>query len=44
MALKDAEKVTELKPDFVKGWTRKGAALHGQGDLGKLICVTYQDP
>lgn len=32
-ALKDAEKVTEIKPDWSKGWGRKGAALHGQGDL-----------
>ena len=32
-ALKDAEKVTEIKPDWAKGWGRKGAALHGKGDL-----------
>ena len=32
-ALEDANKTTELKPDWVKGWGRKGAALHGQGDL-----------
>lgn len=32
-ALKDAEKTTELKPDWAKGWGRKGAALHGKGDL-----------
>lgn len=32
-ALEDAEKVTEIKPDWPKGWGRKGAALHGQGDL-----------
>lgn len=32
-ALKDAEKTTELKPDWPKGWGRKGAALHGKGDL-----------
>ncbi|KAL2675366.1 hypothetical protein Neosp_011550 [[Neocosmospora] mangrovei] len=32
-ALKDAEKTTEIKPDWAKGWGRKGAALHGQGDL-----------
>ncbi|KAM0217828.1 hypothetical protein ACHAQD_003967 [Fusarium lateritium] len=32
-ALKDAEKTTEIKPDWPKGWGRKGAALHGQGDL-----------
>lgn len=35
-ALDDANKVTELKPDWAKGWTRKGAALHGQGNLGGL--------
>ncbi|KAF4968984.1 hypothetical protein FZEAL_10312 [Fusarium zealandicum] len=32
-ALKDAEKTTEIKPDWAKGYGRKGAALHGQGDL-----------
>lgn len=32
-ALKDAEKTTELKPDWAKGWGRKGAAMHGLGDL-----------
>ncbi|KAI0020780.1 hypothetical protein F4780DRAFT_770559 [Xylariomycetidae sp. FL0641] len=32
-ALKDAEKVTEIKPDWPRGWGRKGAALHGKGDL-----------
>ncbi|KAK2756934.1 Hsp90 cochaperone [Arachnomyces sp. PD_36] len=32
-ALEDASKTTDLKPDWVKGWGRKGAALHGQGDL-----------
>ena len=32
-ALKDAEKTTEIKPDWPKGWGRKGAALHGSGDL-----------
>ncbi|KAK9770499.1 putative STI1 domain-containing protein [Seiridium cardinale] len=32
-ALKDAEKTTEVKPDWPRGWGRKGAALHGQGDL-----------
>lgn len=32
-ALSDAEKVTEIKPDWSKGWGRKGAALHGTGDL-----------
>ncbi|KAI9659047.1 MAG: Hsp90 cochaperone [Bathelium mastoideum] len=32
-ALEDASKTTELKPDWGKGWGRKGAALHGKGDL-----------
>lgn len=32
-ALEDAVKTTELKPDWGKGFSRKGAALHGQGDL-----------
>ena len=33
-ALEDANKVTEIKPDWSKGWGRKGTALHGEGDLG----------
>jgi len=32
-ALSDAEKTTELKPDWPKGWGRKGSALYGKGDL-----------
>lgn len=32
-ALEDANKCTELKPDWAKGWTRKGAAEHGVGNL-----------
>ncbi|PNS15631.1 Heat shock protein sti1 [Sphaceloma murrayae] len=32
-ALEDASKTTEIKPDWSKGWGRKGAALHGTGDL-----------
>lgn len=32
-ALEDANKTTELKPDWAKGWGRKGAALHGTQDL-----------
>jgi len=32
-ALNDANKTTEIKPDWAKGWGRKGAALHGKGDL-----------
>ncbi len=33
-ALEDANKTTEIKPDWAKGWGRKGSALHGTGDLG----------
>ncbi|KAI4216537.1 MAG: hypothetical protein LQ351_001026 [Letrouitia transgressa] len=32
-AFEDANKTTEIKPDWAKGWGRKGAALHGKGDL-----------
>jgi stress-induced-phosphoprotein 1 len=32
-ALEDANKVVEIKPDWAKGWGRKGAAMHGLGDL-----------
>jgi stress-induced-phosphoprotein 1 len=32
-ALKDGEKCIEVKPDFAKGYTRKGAALFGLGKL-----------
>jgi len=34
-ALDDATKTTEIKPDWAKGWGRKGAALHGMGNLGE---------
>lgn len=27
--------MTEIKPDWPKGWSRKGAAAHGLGDLLK---------
>ena len=33
-ALEDANKTTEIKPNWAKGWSRKGSALHGTGDLG----------
>lgn len=36
-ALEDANKVTELKPDWAKGWSRKGAALHGKKDYDGAI-------
>ncbi|PLB37666.1 Hsp90 cochaperone STI1 [Aspergillus candidus] len=32
-ALEDANKATEIKPDWSKGWARKGAAFRGLGDL-----------
>lgn len=32
-ALDDAEKTTEIKADWAKGWGRKGTAYHGLGDL-----------
>ncbi|KAE8357803.1 hypothetical protein BDV27DRAFT_78697 [Aspergillus caelatus] len=32
-ALEDANKATEIKPDWSKGWQRKGAAYRGLGDL-----------
>ncbi|GAB7359883.1 hypothetical protein MBLNU230_g7411t1 [Neophaeotheca triangularis] len=36
-ALDDATKTTEIKPDWAKGWGRKGAALHGTGDLVNAV-------
>ena len=35
-ALDDAEKTIEIKPEWAKGWGRKGSALHGLGMLGKV--------
>ncbi|KAF4819265.1 Heat shock protein sti1-like protein [Colletotrichum siamense] len=32
-ALDDANKTTEIKPDWPKGWGRKGTAYYGLGDL-----------
>ncbi|KAK5006179.1 hypothetical protein LTR28_006800, partial [Elasticomyces elasticus] len=32
-ALEDANKTVEIKPDWPKGWGRKGTAHHGEGDL-----------
>lgn len=40
-ALEDAIKTTELKPDWSKGWSRKGTALHGQGDLSMFLHVSF---
>lgn len=34
-ALEDANKATDLKADWSKGWLRKGAAYRGLGDLCK---------
>lgn len=36
-ALEDANKATEIKADWSKGWVRKGAAYRGLGDL----CMSY---
>lgn len=36
-ALDDAEKCVELKSDWSKAWSRKGAALHGLGRLSEAI-------
>jgi stress-induced-phosphoprotein 1 len=40
-ALKDAEECVELKTDWAKGYTRKGAACHGLGDL-QGACDAYE--
>jgi hypothetical protein len=32
-AVEDADKCISIKPDWGKGYGRKGAALHGMGDL-----------
>eukprot|EP00996_Jenningsia_fusiforme_P007002 NODE_903_length_1835_cov_160.438410_g796_i0.p1 GENE.NODE_903_length_1835_cov_160.438410_g796_i0~~NODE_903_length_1835_cov_160.438410_g796_i0.p1 ORF type:complete len:547 (-),score=118.08 NODE_903_length_1835_cov_160.438410_g796_i0:125-1765(-) len=34
-ALEDAVRTVELKPDWAKGWSRKGAALQGLGKLSE---------
>nr|KAJ3418051.1 Hsp90 cochaperone [Polyrhizophydium stewartii] len=36
-ATADAEKTIQLKPDWAKGYSRKGAALHGLGNLEGAI-------
>lgn len=41
-ALEDANITTELKPDWAKGWGRKGAALHGTGDLGMFHFYNFE--
>jgi hypothetical protein len=42
-ALDDATKTTEIKPDWAKGWGRKGAALHGMGNLGESTFTITRD-
>jgi stress-induced-phosphoprotein 1 len=39
-ALDDANKATEIKPDWAKGWSRKGTACRGMGDLRKLFILS----
>ncbi|KAH6575146.1 hypothetical protein BASA60_005167 [Batrachochytrium salamandrivorans] len=41
-AVTDANKTIELRPDWVKGYSRKGAALHGLGQLDDAVSV-YQE-
>lgn len=43
-ALEDANKTTEIKPDWAKGWGRKGSALHGKGSLGTYFSPTKTLP
>eukprot|EP01012_Entosiphon_sulcatum_P015824 TRINITY_DN2079_c0_g1_i1.p1 TRINITY_DN2079_c0_g1~~TRINITY_DN2079_c0_g1_i1.p1 ORF type:complete len:569 (-),score=117.53 TRINITY_DN2079_c0_g1_i1:54-1733(-) len=38
-ALTDANKVVEIKPDWAKGWARKGAAHHGKGEVKEAIAA-----
>lgn len=39
--MEDAVKTTELKPDWAKGWGRKGSALHGMGEPSKLQLLLH---
>ncbi|KAI0978413.1 hypothetical protein GJ496_010456 [Pomphorhynchus laevis] len=41
-SLKDAEKCIEIKPDFIKGYSRKGAALRLL-DRTEDACRAYED-
>ncbi|RKO90553.1 hypothetical protein BDK51DRAFT_17541, partial [Blyttiomyces helicus] len=41
-AADDAEKTVQIKPDWAKGYSRKGAALHGLGDLD-AAAAAYQE-
>lgn len=36
-ALEDADKTVEINPSWAKGYNRRGAALHGLGDLAKAV-------
>ena len=42
-ALADANKTTEIKPDWAKGWGRKGTALHGKGEWSKFSLVKIEE-
>lgn len=37
--MQDAEKTVELKPDWPKGYSRKGAALYGLEELQDAVSV-----
>jgi stress-induced-phosphoprotein 1 len=41
--LADANKTTEIKPDWAKGWGRKGTALHGKGEWSKFSLVKIEE-
>ena len=38
-ALQDAEKCIELKPDWSKGYQRKGHALHAMGNRAEALLI-----
>lgn len=40
-ALEDAEKAISIKPDWSKGYARKGAAYKGMGDLCKEYVTNW---
>lgn len=41
-SLEDAEMCIKIKPDWGKGYHRKGAALHGKGELDAAVEVYQQ--